>query len=205
MIDIFRRTAGGTDERGTGLACLKPAYGEADSIDSKLVMTINTPQKAFSKSLESLDSCQLSVTLTNEEALAAAEMLAVSEPWVRLKFSATALANYLIRDDASLHRYVISVDGNLVGVICVRYPWLRGPYIELLGLSPDYRGKGIGKQVLAWAEREARREAKNLWVVASSFNHQALNFYLSLGFRPIGPIQGLVVPEHDEILLRKSF
>jgi hypothetical protein len=56
---------------------------------------------------------------------------------------------------------------------------------------------------LAWAETEARRESKNLWVLTSSFNHQALKFYQGLGFYPIGPIQGLVSPEHDEILLRK--
>ncbi len=145
----------------------------------------------------------MSSPLTDEQALAVAEMLAVSEPWASLKFSVTSLASYLTRDDAALRRYVISVDDKLAGVICVRHPWLRGPYIELLGLSPDHRGKGIGKQVLAWAETEARREAKNLWVVASSFNHPALNFYQSLGFYPIGPIQGLVTPEHDEILLRK--
>lgn len=166
-------------------------------------MTTHTPPKAFSKSTESLDGCRLSSPLTNEQALAAAKLLSISEPWVSLKFSVTALVNYLTREDAALRRYVISVDDKLVGVICVRHPWLRGPYIELLGLFPDHRGKGIGKQVLAWAETEARREAKNLWVVASSFNHPALNFYQSLGFYPIGPIQGLVSPEHDEILLRK--
>ena len=166
-------------------------------------MIINTPQKAFGKAVENLDSCQLSASLTNEQALAVAEMLSVSEPWLSLKFSVTSLASYLIRDDSSLRRYVISVDDNLAGIICVRYPWLRGPYIELLGLFPNCRGKGIGKQVMAWAETEARREAKNLWVLTSSFNHQALNFYQGLGFYPIGPIQGLVTPEHDEILLRK--
>ena len=145
----------------------------------------------------------MSSPLTDEQARAVAEMLAVSEPWASLKFSATSLASYLTRDDAALRRYLISVDDKLAGVICVRHPWLRGPYIELLGLSPNHRGKGIGKQVLTWAETEARRESKNLWVVASSFNHQALDFYQRLGFYPIGPIQGLVTPEHDEILLRK--
>ena len=167
-------------------------------------MTTNTPQKAFSKTTENLDSCQLSTPFTDEQALAVAEMLSTSEPWMSLKFSVTSLASYLMRDDAALRRYVVSVEGNVAGVICVRYPWLRGPYIELLGVSPDYRGKGIGKQVLAWAETEARRESKNLWVLTSSFNHQALSFYQSLGFYPIGPIQGLVSPEYDEILLRKN-
>lgn len=166
-------------------------------------MTTNTAQKAFGKAKENLDNCQLSTPLTTDQALAIAEMLAVSEPWLSLKFSVTALTNYLMRDDPALHRYAITVDEKPAGVICVRYPWLRGPYIELFGVSPTQRGKGIGKQVLAWAEVEASREAKNLWVLTSSFNHQALNFYQSHGFYPIGPIQGLVTPEHDEILLRK--
>ncbi len=167
-------------------------------------MTSSTSHKAFEKPLEILEGCRLSTPVTEEQARAVAEMLAASEPWLTLKFSAASLARYLTRDDAALRRYSISVGDDLAGVICVRYPWLRGPYVELLGLAPNYRGKGIGRQVLAWAESEARREAKNLWVVASSFNHQALNFYQSLGFYPIGPIQGLVTPEHDEILLRKN-
>jgi diamine N-acetyltransferase len=167
-------------------------------------MSTNTPQKAFGKTLEELEGCRLSTPFTDAQALAVAEMLSNSEPWLSLNFSAASLANYLMRDDAALCRYVVTVEGNLAGVICVRHPWLRGPYIELLGVFPDYRGKGLGKQVLAWVETEARRESRNLWVLTSSFNHQALSFYQSLGFYPIGPIQGLVSPEYDEILLRKN-
>jgi GNAT superfamily N-acetyltransferase len=166
-------------------------------------MKTNQTQKAFGNDEEKLDECRLSCPPTADQAQAIGEMLAVSEPWASLKFSAASLAGYLMRDDAALRRYVISVDGDPAGVICVRHPWLRGPYIELIGLSPNHRGKGLGKQVLAWAEAEARRESKNLWVLTSSFNHQALKFYQSIGFYPIGPIQGLVSPEHDEILLRK--
>ena len=162
------------------------------------------PQKAFSRNIECLDSAQLSNNLTSQQALEIAEMLSVSEPWKTLNFSTASLTDYLMREDPSLRKYAVAVDGILVGVICIRHPWLRGPYIELLGLFPNSRGKGIGKQLIAWAETEARREAKNLWVIASSFNHQALNFYQGLGFLPVGSLQGLVTPEHDEILLRKS-
>ena len=163
----------------------------------------STPQKAFSRNIESFDNCQLTSPLTSEQTLDIAKILSISEPWKTLNFSVAALSNYLKREDISLRRYGVFVGGNLVGVICVRHPWLRGPYIELLGLFPNARGKGIGKKLIAWAETEARREAQNLWVVTSSFNHQALSFYQGLGFYPIGPLQGLVTPEYDEILLRK--
>ena len=166
-------------------------------------MVAGVPQKAFGSSTQELNDCQLSLSLTNEQADAVAEMLSGSEPWRSLNFSASSLAHYLTREDAALLRFAIIVENRVAGVICVRSPWLRGPYIELLGLSPDCRGRGIGRQVLAWAETEARREFKNLWVLASSFNHQALGFYQSLGFRQVGTIPGLVAPEYDEIILRK--
>lgn len=157
----------------------------------------------FSAPVHDLDGCRLSTPLGPDEAQAVAEMLAASEPWATLQFSAAALAKYLTREDPALRRYLIAVEGRPAGVICVRHPWLRGPYIELLGLFPEQRGRGLGRKVLAWAEDEARREAKNLWVVASSFNHRALELYRSLGFQTIGAIPGLVRPEYDEILLRK--
>lgn len=132
-----------------------------------------------------------------------AKTLAASEPWTTLEFSASSLTSYLTRADAALYRYGVFAGDGLAGVICVRFPWLRGPYIELLGLFPDGRGMGIGKELLAWAETEARRASANLWVVASSFNRQALDFYQGLGFQAIGTIPGLVRPEYGEILLRK--
>ncbi len=158
----------------------------------------------FTQPVEHLDGCRLTTPLSEAEAQAVAAMLAASEPWATLRFSAAALAAYLTREDPALRRYLISVEGRPAGVICVRHPWLRGPYIELLGMFPEQRGRGLGRRVLAWAEAEARREAKNLWLVVSSFNHQALGFYHSLGFSPIGTIPGLVSPGHDEILLRKA-
>ena len=157
----------------------------------------------FSKPVERLPGCELSTPLSAEQAQSIAAMLAASEPWTTLNFSAAALEKYLTRDDPALHRYLISVEGRPAGVICVRYPWLRGPYLELLGVAPELRGKGTGKQVLGWVESEARRGAKNLWVVASYFNREALRFYERLGFHPIGTIPGLVMPDYDEILLRK--
>jgi ribosomal protein S18 acetylase RimI-like enzyme len=156
----------------------------------------------FAQPVVPLEACTLT-TPPQQQAQAVAEMLAASDPWATLQVSASALAAYLMRDDPALRRYVISVAGEVAGIICVRHPWLRGPYVELLGLSPGVRGKGTGRQVMAWAESEARQGAKNLWVVASAFNHRALAFYESLGFHRIATLPDLVSPGQDEILLRK--
>jgi ribosomal protein S18 acetylase RimI-like enzyme len=54
-----------------------------------------------------------------------------------------------------------------------------------------------------WAESEARQQNNNLWLLTSSFNQRALQFYIRHGFQHIGTIAGLVHPDYDEILLRK--
>ncbi len=160
-------------------------------------------EQAFSKPIVPLTGCTLtrSLSLTDIELLSSE--FAASDPWRTLGVSALVLKNYLLREDASLYRYAVRVENNLAGICCLRYPWLHGPYIELLGLIESYRRQGIGTQLLNWAETEARYENNNIWLASSSFNHEALAFYSRHGFKQIGKIEGLVHPEYDELLLRK--
>lgn len=147
--------------------------------------------------------CVLTLPPSAAEAEAIGQALAGLDPWATLGFSAAGLAGYLVRDDPALRRYVVRVDGVAAGIIAIRWPWLRGPYIEMLGLAETCQGRGVGKALLTWTETEARRVAPNLWVVASSFNQQALTFYRRHGFRDVGILSGLVKPGFDEVLLRK--
>jgi diamine N-acetyltransferase len=88
--------------------------------------------------------------------------------------------------------------------VSIRSPWLKGPYLELLAILPEFQGNRLGAGILAWFEREALRlEARNLWVRAASFNARALRFYEGHGFRPAATLSGLVAEGYDEILLRK--
>ena len=137
------------------------------------------------------------------QAVQSGEMLAGMDPWLTLNFSASALARYLTREDPALHRYAIMLEAKLAGVIAIRYPWLRGPFIEMLGLTDSYQGQNIGKKLLQWVEMETCTEAKNIWVTASSFNQRALGFYQRQGFQQAGLLEGLICQDHDEILLRK--
>lgn len=166
-------------------------------------MGTNKPMLLFSLNVENLEQCKLINPIPDDAAMVLATTLAASDPWLSLNISAKMLARYFVHENIGLHRYMVQVDDEIAGVLCVRYPWLRGPYIEFLGLTVKFRGLGLGRLILQWAEAEARRESGNLWVATSSFNHKALKFYQQLGFYQIGIIEGLIVPEHDEILLRK--
>lgn len=82
--------------------------------------------------------------LRAEDAWPVASMLAGMSPWLDLGYSAMQLEHYLSAHDPSLHRYTVMVDALIAGVVAVRYPWLRGSYLELIGLCPD-------QQDVAWA------------------------------------------------------
>lgn len=148
-----------------------------------------------------LRACVLARLRAPEDARSLAAMLIGLEPWRTLGYTADRLARYFARDDPGLHRYRIVVDGDTVGVLCVRHPWLRGAYIELIGLGPSGRGRGLGGDIVAWIENETR--AANLWALVSSFNEPARRFYARQGFVEIAPLADLVAEGYQEILLRK--
>ena len=130
--------------------------------------------------------------------------LAGMDPWRTLGYRAEGLARYLSRSDPALFRFAVSAGGDLpAGVLCVRHPWLLGPYIELLALFGPDSGRGAGKAICEWIEAETRESSKNIWAAVSSFNHRALEFYKHRGFFEVAPLRDLIRPGHDEILLRK--
>ncbi|MGV1015344.1 MAG: GNAT family N-acetyltransferase [Methyloceanibacter sp.] len=133
-----------------------------------------------------------------------AKAIVAMPPWSVMNYPADSMAQFLAATSDSVSRYRVVVDGEDAGIVSVRYPWLKGPYLELLALLPKFQGQGLGARILAWFEQEAaRHEARNLWVCASSFNQGALRLYERHGFQPVATLPGLVVDGYDEILLRK--
>jgi diamine N-acetyltransferase len=151
----------------------------------------------------SLARCALALLEETSEARELAKMLAGLEPWRTLGYTTEGLASYLTRNDPALRRFRIVAGAANVGIVCIRYPWLRGPYIELIGLSPAGQGQGLGGDVVTWIEQEVRCEAANLWALVSSFNEAARRFYAKHGFIEIAALDELAAPGYDEILVRK--
>jgi diamine N-acetyltransferase len=137
------------------------------------------------------------------DAVVAAGELVSIDPWERLGFDQGALERYLTRLDPCLYRYTIEHNGRSSGLICIRYPWLRGPYIELFAVFPKAQRKGIGGAVIDWVDKLALGREKNLWVAVSSFNEAARRFYEGKGFRYLADIPDLVRAGEAEILMRK--
>jgi diamine N-acetyltransferase len=158
----------------------------------------------FARQRHALDGCRLR-PLEKSDHRAMAELLAGIDPWASLDYGAEALERYLGRDDAGLIRFAVEHGDDIrAGILAVRSPWLRGPYIELLAVFPRHQGHGIGRALLEWTTGQAAAVAANLWACVSDFNTAARRFYAARNFIEVAPLDDLVAPGRAEILLRKK-
>jgi [ribosomal protein S18]-alanine N-acetyltransferase len=130
-----------------------------------------------------------------------ARLMADNEPWITLR-----------RDYAACHaalgnpvkeRYVVRDGNERVGLLILD---MTGPfpgYIQSICVAPGARNRGVGAQILKWAEERILTESPNVFICVSSFNPDALRLYRRLGYDVVGRLKGFVVDEHDELLLQK--
>lgn len=158
--------------------------------------------KPFSR--DSYDLPPLGLTLLDGAGAGeAARFMVSSDPWATLAYTRTGLQKYLTVEDPSLRRFGVRGEGGLVGVVAVRHPWLKGPYLELIALREEHRDRGHGSRVMEWFEAEAGRGGTNAWVVVSDFNHRARAFYAARGYLQVGELPDLTANGRNELLLRK--
>ena len=80
------------------------------------------------------------------------------------------------------------------------HQWLK---INLMSVSPSCRGRGIGRQLVAEAEKlAATRDCKFCYVDTMSF--QTPGFYVSLGFDEVGRLVNWDSNGHDKIFFSKK-
>ena len=131
-----------------------------------------------------------------------ARLMAGSEPWITLGRSLEASYAALRRPGSEL--FVAREHGRPEGFILVHpYGFASSPYIASVAVAEGARGRGIGSQLVTFAERRmaARRF---IFLCVSSFNRRAQELYSRLGYRRVGEIPDYVVEGHSELLLCKK-
>jgi ribosomal protein S18 acetylase RimI-like enzyme len=140
--------------------------------------------------------------LSAEDALECARHMASSEPWITLQRDVTSALAVLRNPEKEV--WVARDLGAIAGFIILD---LRGPfpgYIQTIYVRPESRSQGLGTALIALAEDRIFRVSPNVFMCVSSFNPAARRLYERLGYSAVGRLRAYVVPEHDEILLRKT-
>lgn len=136
------------------------------------------------------------------EATECANIMAASEPWLRLGFDFQKC--YAVVTSPSREIYVAKMAEDLVGFIVINMQGIFRGYIQTVASSEKFRGRGVGTALIAFAEERIFAESPNVFMCVSSFNHRAKALYLRLGYEVVGELTDFVVRGHSEWLLRKS-
>jgi ribosomal protein S18 acetylase RimI-like enzyme len=149
-----------------------------------------------------VDIRPLADSADDAEARACATIMATTDPWLTLgRTFDRCLAT--VRD-TQLERYVAVWDGEVVGFVLLSMRGSFTGYIKSVAVREDWRSKGVGRKLLAFAEERIFRDSPNVFICVSSFNPRARALYQRLGYETVGELRDFIVRGHDEILLRKT-
>lgn len=131
-----------------------------------------------------------------------AGMMASSEPWITLGRDYEASVKTL--SIPSKEVYLAMIREQIAGFTILNMQGGFVGYLQTLCVAPEWRNKGIGSQLMEFAEQRIFKETPNVFICVSSFNPRALKLYKRLGYEEIGELKDYIVPGHSEILLRKT-
>jgi ribosomal protein S18 acetylase RimI-like enzyme len=97
---------------------------------------------------------------------------------------------------------VAYVEDRPVGFLRYGYFWDEIPFMNLLWVEEESRGKGYGTQIVSFWEREMRKLGHDSVMTSSSSNERAQHLYRRLGYVDVGSL--LMPDEPLEIVFLKG-
>jgi [ribosomal protein S18]-alanine N-acetyltransferase len=131
-----------------------------------------------------------------------AEWLVASEPWVTLQLKRDYAIQRLTDPDNEVH--LATVEDHVVGVLVLCLKGVFKGYIATIAVHPDWRARGIGSQMLNFAEERCFAVSPNVFLLVSSFNAGAQRLYQRHGYERVGELPDFVIQGYSEILMRRT-
>ncbi len=128
--------------------------------------------------------------------------MAASEPWLTLGLTAEQTFQRLT--DPTREVYVATMNDQIVGALILHLSGPLNGYIQIVAIHPEHRGRGLGAQLIHFAEERIFQQSPNVFLCVSSFNHRAQKFYERLGYLRVGEFPDFLAKGHSEILMRKT-
>ncbi|MEI5008478.1 GNAT family N-acetyltransferase [Streptomyces sp. NPDC087659] len=113
-----------------------------------------------------------------------------------------ALAASAHRDEVPLQVWVVEEGTGQLAAGLTGRTWARWLHVDLLWVDSRHRGAGLGSQLLAAAEREARVGRGCSWSRLETWDFQAPGFYRKHGYEIVGRVPDYP-PGVTEYLLAK--
>ena len=129
-------------------------------------------------------------------------IVTISDPWKRLNEGIDFRAALADKNTAG---YICKAGGETAGfILFIAKPvFARGGYLRAIGVAPVYKGQGIGRKLLDFAEKRASEQASHFFLCVSSFNRSAQAFYKKCGYSRIGKLPDFIIPGVSEFIYWK--
>lgn len=114
----------------------------------------------------------------------------ISESLIQAKIRAQEI--YILRDENEIN----------IGWMRFGYFWDNTPFMNMLWIDEQHRGKGAGGLVVRFWENEMKSSGYKLVMTSTQANEEAQHFYRKLGYRDAGCL--LLENEPLEIILTKE-
>ena len=134
-----------------------------------------------------------------------ARLMASSDPWITLCRDLEECRSTLTRPGSELF---VARDQEsekippLGFILLAPYGFAGSPYIASVAVAAEAQGQGIGSQFLDFAEQHFRSHA-HLFLLVSSFNQRAQQFYRRHGYEFVGELNDYIVCGHSELIFHK--
>lgn len=140
------------------------------------------------------------VPMTRSHVRACDAITKASDPWMTLE-ERIDFAKYIRAKQA----FVCTTGDEVTGYVIFtpESVFARGGYLRAIAVAQELRGRGVGKKLMAFAERQTAHLSEYLYLCVSSFNRQGQAFYKRLGYSRAGMLHGLIRPGSAEYIYWK--
>ena len=131
-----------------------------------------------------------------------------------IRFAKTEDIDILIDKDKKIDRqemlnlinlkrvYIMEEDGKFIGWLRYNLFWDNTPFMNMIKLNDEERGKGYGRKFVEFWEDEMRKLGYKNVLTSTASDEFAQHFYIKLGYNSIGGF--LPIGKPFEIILSKK-
>src|SRR5581483_9964813 len=133
-----------------------------------------------------------------------ARLMVSIEPWITLQRDLDGCRSTLNRPGTELFVARNRDVHEPVGfILLASHGFAASPYVACLAVSPAAQKHHVGSRILGFAE-DLYRKRGHLFLLVSSFNFKAQQFYLRHGYHPVGELPDYIVRGHSEFIFHKQ-
>jgi ribosomal-protein-alanine N-acetyltransferase len=131
-----------------------------------------------------------------------ARLMSTSEPWMTL--GRDYEASLVVVRDPLAEAYLAEDGGQFVGFVLLSLHGVLNGYIRSLCVAHTHRSRGVGAQLMEFAEARIFQGSPNAFLCVTSFNDRARAFYERLGYQYVGELSNFMVAGVSELVYRKT-